>query len=200
MNILLLFFAIPLAIIILSIVLQKILKCPVLVAAVFFAIFLIIAFAVFDATFLVAVIIYTFLAYITAVIVKIICCLLRNCDWQCNHSCICGEDDCSCRRNTNTENNNVLTLSDGNDAFNRTNRNGCTCTISCRNVSSDAFNNGYNRGYNNGYDNGYNNAFDFWNDNENSGSGCSQNTLAANNNVAANSNRCGCNCRRRCCR
>jgi hypothetical protein len=48
MDLLLLFFAIPLAVIILSIVLQKILKCPWLVAATFFAIFLIVTFAVGD--------------------------------------------------------------------------------------------------------------------------------------------------------
>ena len=56
MNILLLFFALPIATIILSIVLQKILKCPILVAATFFAIYLIVAFAIFDSGFLIFVI------------------------------------------------------------------------------------------------------------------------------------------------
>ena len=41
MNILLIFFALPIATIIISIALQKILKCPILVAAIIFAIFLI---------------------------------------------------------------------------------------------------------------------------------------------------------------
>ena len=40
MNGLLIFFAIPFAVIIISIALQKILKCPVLIAAITFAIFL----------------------------------------------------------------------------------------------------------------------------------------------------------------
>lgn len=47
METLLLFFAFPVATIILSIVLLKILKCPILVAATFFAIYLILTYAVF---------------------------------------------------------------------------------------------------------------------------------------------------------
>ena len=53
MNTLLLFFAFPVATIILSIVLQKILRNFYLTAATFFAIYLVITFAVFDANFLV---------------------------------------------------------------------------------------------------------------------------------------------------
>ena len=53
MNTLLIFFAFPIAIIILSIILEKLLNCPLAVAATFFAIFLVITFAVFDATFLI---------------------------------------------------------------------------------------------------------------------------------------------------
>ena len=70
---LLLFFALPVATIILAIVLQKILKCPILVAATFFAIYLIVAFAIFDSTFLIYVIAYTIIAYITAYLTKLIC-------------------------------------------------------------------------------------------------------------------------------
>ena len=70
MNTLLLFFALPVATIILAIVLEKILKAPVLTAATFFAIYLIVAFAVFDASFLVFVIAYTIIAYVTAVIAE----------------------------------------------------------------------------------------------------------------------------------
>ena len=54
---LLLFFALPVATIILAVVLQKILKCPILVAATFFAIYLIVAFAIFDSSFLIFVIV-----------------------------------------------------------------------------------------------------------------------------------------------
>jgi predicted membrane protein len=78
MNALLIFFALPLATIILSVVLQKLIKNPILVAAIFFAIYLVVAFALFDATFLIAVIIYTLLAYITALIVRTIGIIANN--------------------------------------------------------------------------------------------------------------------------
>ena len=73
MNTLLLFFALPVATIILSIVLLKVLKCPILVAATFFAIYLILAFAIFGTDFLIFVIVYTILSYITAALARLIC-------------------------------------------------------------------------------------------------------------------------------
>ena len=75
MNTLLLFFALPVATILLAIVLEKILRSPTLVAITFFAIYLIVAFVSFSDTIaeaLIAVIIYTIIAYITALIVMII--------------------------------------------------------------------------------------------------------------------------------
>ena len=87
MNTLLIFFALPLATIILAVVLQKLIKNPFLVAAIFFAIYVIVAFAVFDAIFLVAAIVYTFLAYVTAAIVKILCLFFKH--WNINCSCNC---------------------------------------------------------------------------------------------------------------
>lgn len=78
MNTLLLFFALPVATIILAIVLQKILKCPWLVAATFFAIYLIVAYTVFNSNFLIFVIAYTILAYIVASLTRIVCNLI-NC-------------------------------------------------------------------------------------------------------------------------
>lgn len=84
MNTLLLFFALPVATIILAIVLEKILRCPILTAATFFAIYLIVAFAVFDASFLVYAIAYTILAYITAVIAEFLFCKIRRGDCHCN--------------------------------------------------------------------------------------------------------------------
>ncbi len=175
MNILLIFFALPLATIILAVVLQKLIKNPILVAAIFFAIYLIVAFTVFNATFLIAVIVYTFLAYITAAIVKIICCFSRN--WNCN--CNNREDNNSCRRNENTTSNNVLALANE-ETVNLSSENGCTCRVTCRNSNANAFNNGYNRGYNNGYDNAYN----FISNNKG---------IQSNNNT---NNNCCCNCRR----
>ena len=70
---LLLYFALPIATIILAVVLQKIIKCPILVAATFFAVYLILAFSAFDTSFLVYAIIYTILAYIAAYLTKFIC-------------------------------------------------------------------------------------------------------------------------------
>lgn len=194
MNILLIFFALPLATIILAAVLQKLIKSPILVAAIFFAIYLIVAFAVFDATFLIAAIVYTFLAYVTAAIVKLLCWFFRNCNIRCG--CNNRDDECSCRRECNANTNNVLTLSDTNETVNLSNTNGCTCRVTCRN--NNTFNNGYNRGYNNGYDNGYNNAFDFWNNGNNQNESNQSLATATNNIATAINNNFGCQCRRRC--
>ena len=100
MNILLLAFAIPVATILLAIVLQKVLKCPLLVAATFFAILLIITFDVFDASFLVFAIIYTILAYITAALTRFICNLISR--FGLRNNCICDNTrdfDNNCSRN-----------------------------------------------------------------------------------------------------
>ena len=93
MNVILLFFALPVATIILAIVLEKILRCPILVAATFFAVFLIVAFAVFDATFLIFVIAYTIIAFITAIIAELFfvnCCEENK---KCNSNCNCIQEN-----------------------------------------------------------------------------------------------------------
>ncbi len=77
MNTLLIFFALPVATVILAIVLQKILDNPLLVAATFFAVYLIVAFALFDTSFLVYTILYTILAYISATLTKVVCNLIK---------------------------------------------------------------------------------------------------------------------------
>ena len=69
---LLLFFAIPVATIILSIVWQRIVRSPLLVAATAFAIFLIVVYAI-DPNLLIYAIIYTILAYLAATISQFIC-------------------------------------------------------------------------------------------------------------------------------
>ncbi len=138
---LLLFFALPVATIILAVVLQKILKCPILVAATFFAIFLIVAFAAFDATFLIFAIIYTLLAFITAVITKFICETFGR-----NGIFI---------RNINANNINTNTLSaneiinnddddDDNDNDNNNNNGGCNSCI-CNNRRYGQYNRCYYR-------------------------------------------------------
>ena len=80
MNLLLIFFALPIAVIIVSIALQKILKCPFLVASIIFAIFLVVTFVIGNLIYLVATIAYTILSFITAVLTKIICRILREID------------------------------------------------------------------------------------------------------------------------
>lgn len=134
MNILLLFFALPIAVIILAIVIEKILRCPILTAATFFAIFLILAFTVFDTDFLIFAIIYTILAFIAAVIAEIFFERCRDekkcCKWWCG---------CSNNRETN---NNTVTLSNqdvrriaqqlanmqNNNNCNQNTSNNCNCT------------------------------------------------------------------------
>ena len=73
MNLLLYLVVIPIAVIIFSIALQKILKCPWLVALIFFAIFLLVAFLVSNLNLSVYGIIYALLAFITASIVCLLC-------------------------------------------------------------------------------------------------------------------------------
>lgn len=153
MNTLLLFFALPIATILLSIVLQKILKCPALVAITFFAIYLIVAFAVFNSSFLIFAIIYTILAYITAVITRLICNIrerIRNCNPNfCNSANIANAvsnlnntninrniDTCNNTNENNNESNNqarfTVTTNQANPVFfltsrNNVRRNNCCC-------------------------------------------------------------------------
>ena len=68
MNVLLLFFALPIATIILAIAVNKLLRSPILTALVFFAIYLIVAFAFLDESFLIFAIVYTLIAFATAYI------------------------------------------------------------------------------------------------------------------------------------
>lgn len=96
MNIGLIFFAIPVAVIIFSIALQKLLHCPILVGLIIFSIFLVITFAINDMTWLVLTIVYALIAWITAYIVDLIC--------RCYHRF----------RNFNFQNNSVNTNTNAN--------------------------------------------------------------------------------------
>ena len=73
MNLILFLFISPIAVIIFSIALQKILKNPFLVSAIILAVFLIITFTVYGVGFLIAAFIYAIIALITAYIVSIFC-------------------------------------------------------------------------------------------------------------------------------
>ena len=89
MNTLLIFFAFPIAVIIVSAILEKVLNNPIAVASLIFAIFLVITFAFFDETFLIATIVYTILAFLTAAIVRFIC-ESNNSDSDDDSNCNCG--------------------------------------------------------------------------------------------------------------
>lgn len=103
MNTLLIFFALPIAVIIISIALQKIFKCPFLVAGIIFAAFLIATFVIGNLTYLVATIAYTILAFITAVLTNIICRILRELDRREGER---NSSGCCNRRCRNSSNNN----------------------------------------------------------------------------------------------
>lgn len=134
MNTLLIFFAFPVATVILAIVLQKVLKRPLLVAATFFAIFLVITFAFFDASFLIAAIIYTIIAYITAVLVMWICRLLKILENHNNGNCriierpITINNTSPCNSFTLTSDDTVIPTSNAN-IEGRTN---CNCNNCCK--------------------------------------------------------------------
>ena len=98
MNTLLIFFALPIAVIIVSAILQKVLKCPLAVAALIFAIFLVVTFAAFDATLKIATLAYTILAFITAIIVKL---FYNESDDEDD-----DDSDCGCLSNLLNTNNN----------------------------------------------------------------------------------------------
>lgn len=72
MNVLLLFFALPVATIIFTIVVQKILRNVYLTSATFFAIYLVLTFSAFDINFLVYAIVYTIISLITAILTEFI--------------------------------------------------------------------------------------------------------------------------------
>ena len=119
MNFLLIFFALPIAVIIISIALQRILKCPWLVAAIIFAIFLIVTFIINNLNFLIAAIVFAIISFITAFIT----CLVSRFLDRIGRECLCG-----CRRNqndsccSNEDNGNFLTI-----RSNQNNGDNCGC-------------------------------------------------------------------------
>lgn len=78
MNMLLIFFAIPIAIVILSVILETYMKCAVKVAGIFFSILIVVAFAFFGTVeAIVAVLVYTMLSFVAAYITRLI--MNRSC-------------------------------------------------------------------------------------------------------------------------
>lgn len=118
MNNILLFFVLPISIILLSIVLQKVLKCPTLVAITFFAILFIVTYII-NSNLLIFAIAYTVLSYITAELTKLICniksrlgSIANNCNEEDNQNCICRNN---CPRTGNGLN---IRIRDGNNQNN----------------------------------------------------------------------------------
>lgn len=130
MDIILLFFALPISTIILAIVLQKVLKCPILVAATFFAIYLIVTFTAFDSDFLIFAIVYSIIAYITAILTKYISRLIEELNR-------CHENQCNNNNNNDNNATNVgranvtLTTNGANPVLFLTNRNDNTTRRNC---------------------------------------------------------------------
>lgn len=187
MNTLLIFFALPIATIIISIAVQKILKCPPLVAAIIFAIFLVVTFIIGDLTFLVSTVVYTIISFITAVIVCFICRIVeRSRRNYCNNNCdSCF--DCSCGRNRRNDSNNLLTI----NSNCQNNGNGDLLTISsndCNGTSNDLLTISSNN----------------FNGNNNCNNNCNCNNYGNNTNgvtarinvipTSNNNGRSGCNC------
>ena len=101
MNILLIFFAIPLATIILSIIFQTLIGCPFKVAGIAFSIFLIVAFALGgSAALIVAAIVYTIISFLAAFITMIIQDRIgdNNCNNDNDNNNSCNTCSYSCRR------------------------------------------------------------------------------------------------------
>ncbi len=85
-NLILIFFALPLAVVIVSIALQKLFDSPALVAGIIFVVFLVATFIIGDLNILILAIAYAILAYITAVLTKLVHEWLQDCDRRKNKS------------------------------------------------------------------------------------------------------------------
>lgn len=119
---LLIFFAIPLAIVVISIALQKILRNPFLVAAIIFSIALVIVLAFLDPIYLIAVVAYTVLAFITAFSTCLLCGVLRNSN-MCN--CMGCGGNTNNNDNSNNENETQVVATLGEGTTNQTYYTGC---------------------------------------------------------------------------
>ena len=102
MEILLLVFALPTAVITFSIALQKILKCPSLVAGITFSVFLILTFVLNNLNLLIVTLIYTIISYITAILI----CIIHNKIHETTTVPIPSKNNCFC--DPNDINDNVL--------------------------------------------------------------------------------------------
>ena len=107
MNSLLIFFAFPIAVIIISAVLQKTIGNPIAISALVFAVFLVITFAFFDETFLIETFVYTIISFLTAFIIKIIFSFNHNSDNNEGENEEYGCENCVNSLNSRILNNNT---------------------------------------------------------------------------------------------
>ena len=160
MDLILILVVLPLATIIFSIALQRLLKCPILVAAIIFAIFLILTYTVFGTDFIIFAILFAILAFITAFLVCLFCKIIRRLqdierrNSDCN--CDCDNDERNddlltiSSRCGNGENTRLLTISTGgtygnnNDNNNSNNNCNCGCNNNNDNWSCNCNNNSNN--------------------------------------------------------
>lgn len=136
MNTLLIFFAFPIAVIIISAILQKLIKNPISVAALIFAVFLVVTFAAFDETFLIATLVYTLLALITSLIVRTVCESNNNNNNLCellndilrnsNEGDLLNNTSNNCNTNNQTNLNTISEILNSNNS-NNNNSNSCGC-------------------------------------------------------------------------
>ncbi len=96
-NILLLYFALPVAITILSIIFETLINCPIKIAGITFSILLIFTFAVADETFLIFTILYTILSFVVAWITR---------QWTYNQLNSEEANTCGCDSNANNSDQN----------------------------------------------------------------------------------------------
>lgn len=170
-TILLIFFALPIAVIIISIALQKIFKCPFLVASIIFAIFLVVTFAIGNLIYLVATIAYTILAFIAAIITNLICRIIHELNERDDR-----REICRCQNNKTSTNNETQLLSiNGCCSNNNDSDNGSLLTISsngCNGVENELLTINTNCSRNN----------------NNNNSSCSCNCNTSNNSIAVRAN------------
>lgn len=114
MDILLIFFILPLATIIIATIMERLLNNPIAVAAFVFALAIVIVFIAFEPADLIYALVYTILAYVVAVIT---CLIRRFCNRNNNDNN--DEDD-----NNNNNNNSICNCLGLN---NMNNTSGCGC-------------------------------------------------------------------------
>lgn len=139
MNNLLILFALPLATIIIAVVFERVWKNYILVTLFTFAVYLIVAFSVGDATLLVLVIIYTFLAFISAFLSMLFRKLWRKlCDLEAvggvqdennNHNNCCKCCNSNIGNNNDNCNNNSQNLAINANVIPNSSNNGRTGTF-----------------------------------------------------------------------